>query len=441
MWDQLGAQQKHQQERAERRATREAKQAEIQERKQKAKDHRERNIQQIFLSENGRQQVLREVKQYLKDEVNPESVPTTPSIPLPNHQRTAQGKSELVRSLREIGFMKEDCEWALAVCDAWRDRNTTEEALHSLIEFLLLFLDESRLPKSYQPCQSFERAGKEQLSEYPKLVEVLHRYGFCKQDATAALSACRGDFDGALDLVFRRLVHLVSGDAASQSPAVPADYDFFRIVQAEYEALAAIFGDDFVKDEHGNVALTVISHADASSHRPLQMKLLVSLKPYYPFTLPRFRLECDDLSRTQRLTALIYLIQRSLLLLGQPMLYELAMVLQENAPFAVSPIDIPSRLLPTSLPEGVAPQGDAGDSNRNSLGRLPRQRVLTTRLHAVPRLANDPDENETLFKEHLDRKSRASYKAHVQLRGKLPVMQHRQLILDAICRNRVVVIR
>ncbi|XP_043554792.1 RWD domain-containing protein 3 isoform X2 [Chiloscyllium plagiosum] len=102
--------------------------------------------------------------------------------------------------------------------------------------------------------------------------------------------------------------------------------------QEEVAALGAIYSEDFqLLSESESEGITFQIHTICEHHaKKIQLKVTFHLSPEYPVCLPDISICSDQLNRKQCCDLKLSLMQYADSLLGQPMVYELMMWLQQN---------------------------------------------------------------------------------------------------------------
>ncbi|KAI8987072.1 P-loop containing nucleoside triphosphate hydrolase protein [Pilobolus umbonatus] len=248
--------------------------------------------------------------------------------PLPK-KHSKEERRRLVERLVKMGFRASHADEALDY-----SRNTSEA-----LDWLCLHVPEDDLPAnfmlaSYNPTMTTISHTSETL-ERDWLLKRMSTIGYPISVCEEALKKGAGDDAKAIEILQWRLVHgneplpSVGTDRIDMEELKTAREEEIIVLESIYESR---FEHEEGKDQRHvyTIHFKVKIHPGESSPYPVKMQVLIPKDSYYPYSLPLFTIECDELPSHLKLGLIKGLVNEAEMHIGMPSIYMCAEWLGEH---------------------------------------------------------------------------------------------------------------
>ncbi|KAI8368128.1 P-loop containing nucleoside triphosphate hydrolase protein [Radiomyces spectabilis] len=347
----------------------------------------------------------------------------TPTEPL-----STDTQRKIIDTLVHMGFRRSHAEEALEYC------SDTSSAL----DWLCLHVPEDDLPPTfmnanYNPTMTTVSHTTQSLGR-DWLIKRMTAMGYPMDICEEAMQETNDDDGKALEILQWRLLH---GDEPLPVPETmdgDNEEELKTLRQDEAVVLASIYEKRFETEEKGNrvyyrIRMTARTSSSTKQRQPLILEIMVHERSLYPYTLPIFTVECEDLPSYLKLAIIKGLVEEGENNLGSPLVYMCAEWLQDHVDEIIA----------------NPPKLRAVTKNMTTLHhRKPKRKMLRTLKKSGPRAKalEDPNGNVSKqLKSNLEAMHTSSeYAILGQVRAKLPADQFKKQIVQMVLQHQVTIV-
>ncbi|KAI7898210.1 P-loop containing nucleoside triphosphate hydrolase protein [Cokeromyces recurvatus] len=344
--------------------------------------------------------------------------------PLPR-KHTKQEKEKLIKELVEMGFRATHADEAL---DYSADKA-------SALDWLCLHVPEDDLPANfmlanYNPTMTTISHTTQSLSR-DWLLKRMSSIGYPEAVCEEALNRAKGDESKALELLQWRLTH---GDEPLPELTPQDTEELQQLREDELTALESIYESTIFQKETDSDDRQIYhiqysaSLTPSSPKEPVTLQVIIPKDSQYPYGLPLFVIECDNLPKYLKMALIRGLVEEAERNRGMPFIYMCTEWFSENLQEIIS------------HPPKLRDMTERLSFDYSSMTTKQQHRRHQRRHHRIEALSPNPEVSLKLKEELENLLNSPAYVPMGLVRSRLPAHEFKSTVIKTVLGHQVTIV-